>query len=144
MTRSIILPAKNEAPAIGKTLKGIASAHPDAELIVVDDGSADETATIARAAGARVVSHACSRSYNAAVKSGARAARGEVLVFMDADGQHDLADIKRLLEVLEQRHDMGWARQKVSQASLARAFSLCSIYLEIVGHARNDRMLNGS
>lgn len=124
MKLSIILPAKNEAAAIGKTLEAIVSAHPDAELIVVNDGSTDETAAIARAAGARVVSHAYSRGNGAAVKSGARAATGEVLVFMDADGQHDPADIKRLLEVMAQGHDMVvGARQKGSQASFARALA---------------------
>lgn len=124
MKLSIILPAKNEAAAIGKTLEAILSAHPDAELIVVDDGSTDETATIARAAGAKVVSHAYSRGNGAAIKTGARTATGEVLVFMDADGQHDPNDIKRLLEVLEQGHDMVvGARQKGSQASFARAFA---------------------
>jgi glycosyltransferase involved in cell wall biosynthesis len=124
MYLSIILPAKDEAAAIQHTLQAIVTAYPEAELIVVDDGSSDETAAIARAAGARVLSHPYSRGNGAAIKTGARAATGEVLVFMDADGQHDPADIARLLEVLEQGHDMVvGARQKGSQASLARSLA---------------------
>ena len=118
---SIILPAKNEALAIGTTVAGICERFPDAEVIVVNDGSTDNTLEVAQAAGARVVSHPYSKGNGAAIKTGARAATGEVLVFMDADGQHDPADIPRLLERLEQGHDMVvGARQKGSQASVGR------------------------
>lgn len=121
---SIILPAKNEAAAIGATVSGIRQHYPDAEVIVVNDGSTDNTAEVAEAAGARVVHHPYSKGNGAAIKSGARAASGEIIVFMDADGQHDPADIPRLLAVIEQGHDMVvGARQKGSQASLGRGFA---------------------
>ena len=121
MKLSVILPAKNEAAAIGFTVEGIFKHHPGAEVIVVDDGSTDETAKIAAAAGAIIFSHPYSKGNGGAVKSGARLASGDVLVFMDADGQHDPADISRLVEHLETGYDMVvGARQSGSQASLGR------------------------
>lgn len=124
MMISIVLPAKNEALAIGATVAGIRQHWPHAEVIVVNDGSTDSTATVAEAAGARVVHHPYSKGNGAAIKTGARAASGEIIVFMDADGQHDPADITRLLEVLEQGHDMVvGARQKGSQASVGRGLA---------------------
>lgn len=124
MNISIVLPAKNEALAIGATVAGIRQYYPDAEVIVVNDGSTDSTAEVAVAAGARVVHHPYSKGNGAAIKSGARAAQGETLVFMDADGQHDPADIPRLLELIEQGHDMVvGARQKGSQASMGRGLA---------------------
>lgn len=124
MTISIILPAKNEAAAIGATLASIRQYYPDAELIVVNDGSTDNTAQVAEAAGARVVHHPYSKGNGAAIKSGARAASGETLVFMDADGQHDPADIPRLLARLDEGHDMVvGARQNGSQASVGRGLA---------------------
>jgi len=124
MKISIVLPAKNEALAIGATVAGIRQYYPDAEVIVVNDGSSDSTAAVAEAAGARVVLHPYSKGNGAAIKSGARAASGEIIVFMDADGQHNPADIPRLLAVIEQGHDMVvGARQKGSQASIGRGFA---------------------
>jgi glycosyltransferase involved in cell wall biosynthesis len=103
---SIIIPAKNEAGAIGKVVKGIRALYPDAELLVVDDGSTDDTRAVAEAAGADVFSHPHSLGNGAAVKAGARRATGETLVFLDGDGQHDPSDIPRLLEQLDAGHDM--------------------------------------
>lgn len=124
MNISIILPAKNEAAAIGATVSSIRQHYPDAEVIVVNDGSTDSTAVIAQLAGAKVVHHPYSKGNGAAIKSGARAARGDIFVFMDADGQHDPADIPRLLVKLEEGHDMVvGARQKGSQASMGRGLA---------------------
>ena len=121
---SIILPAKNEATGLGTLLPRIRQQLPDAELILVDDGSTDATAQIARDQGARVISHPYSLGNGAAVKAGARAATGDVLVFMDADGQHDPADIPRLLAKLDEGYDMAvGARVKGSQASVGRSFA---------------------
>ena len=106
MNLSVIIPAKNEASSIGEVASGIRGLYPHAELIVVDDGSTDDTAETARKAGADVLSHPRSLGNGAAVKAGARRARGEVLVFLDADGQHDPADIPRLLEKLEDGYEM--------------------------------------
>lgn len=119
---SIIIPAKNEAGAIGGVVSGIASLYPDAELIVVDDGSSDETLTVAEQAGAKVISHPHSLGNGAAVKTGARNASGETLVFLDGDGQHDPADIPRLLDRLKHGFDMviGARSTKKSHANWGR------------------------
>ena len=124
MKLSIVLPAKNEALSVGDTVRGILSRLGHAEVIVVNDGSTDHTAQVAEQAGARVVHHPYSKGNGAAIKTGARAATGDVIVFMDADGQHDPADIQRLLQKVEEGHDMVvGARQKGSQASLGRGLA---------------------
>lgn len=124
MRLSIVLPAKNEAAAIGATIFDVQKFYPDAEVIVVNDGSTDNTAEVAEVAGARVVHHPYSKGNGAAIKSGARAATGDVIVFMDADGQHDPADIPRLLSRMAEGHDMVvGARQSGSQASVGRGMA---------------------
>ena len=121
---SVVLPAKNEAAAVGETVRKIREYYPEAEVIVVDDGSADDTAAVAGNAGASVVNHPYSKGNGAAIKTGARAAQGDVIVFMDADGQHDPADISRLLARMELGYDMVvGARQAGSQASLGRGLA---------------------
>lgn len=121
---SVVLPAKNESAAVGSTVEKIRQQYPNAEIIVVNDGSSDDTARVAEQAGARVVSHPYSKGNGAAIKTGARAASGDVIVFMDADGQHDPADIPRLLQKLQEGHDMVvGARQRGSQASMGRGLA---------------------
>jgi glycosyltransferase involved in cell wall biosynthesis len=124
MKISIVLPAKNESKAIGNTILSIVRGYPDAEIIVVNDGSTDDTSSVAQEAGAKVINHPYSKGNGAAIKTGARAANGEVIVFMDADGQHNASDIARLLEFIGQGHDMVvGARQKGSQASIGRGIA---------------------
>ncbi|BAL22702.1 glycosyltransferase family 2 protein [Azoarcus sp. KH32C] len=121
---SVVLPAKNEALVIGQVLAGIRGALPEAEIVVVNDGSSDATAEEARRSGASVVDHPYSMGNGAAIKSGARAASGDVIVFMDADGQHDPADILRLIERLDEGFDMVvGARDGASQASVGRGLA---------------------
>lgn len=121
MNVSIILPAKNEAPSLAALLPRIAATMPRAEIVVVDDGSSDGTARVASDAGAHLVLHPYSLGNGAAVKAGARAATGDVLVFMDADGQHDPADIPSLLARLEAGFAMVvGSRDSASQASKGR------------------------
>lgn len=124
MNISIVLPAKNEAGAIGLTVQKIAQYLPHAEIIVVNDGSTDNTQQIAEQAGAKVISHPYSKGNGAAIKTGARTAAGEVIVFMDADGQHDPQDIQRLLDKIEHGYDLVvGARQQGSQASVGRGIA---------------------
>ncbi len=121
-TVSVIIPAYNEGESIGGIVAGVRAAGPDFQILVIDDGSADNTADVARAAGARVYSHPYNIGNGAAVKSGIREATGDILVFMDGDGQHDPADIPRLLEHLPQYDLVVGARAFNDQASLGRAF----------------------
>jgi glycosyltransferase involved in cell wall biosynthesis len=103
---SIVLPAKNEAPALQTLLPALQAAQPDAEIIVSDDGSTDGTAELCERLGVRRVSAPYSMGNGAAVKRGARAASGEVIVFMDADGQHDPREVQRLLARMNEGFDM--------------------------------------
>ena len=94
---SIIIPAYNEGESIGTVLAKVRGLKPAAEVVVVDDGSTDDTAAHARAAGAHVVRHPYNKGNGAAIKSGLRAAAGDVVLMMDADGQHRPEDIERVL-----------------------------------------------
>ena len=121
MKISIVLPAKNEAGAIGQTVKTLKQLNRVDEVIVVNDGSRDDTAKIAEYAGAKVITHPYSKGNGAAIKTGARNALGDIIVFMDADGQHNPNDIFLLIEKIEQGYDLVvGARQKGSQASIGR------------------------
>lgn len=118
---SVVLPAKNESKTIGTVLGLLRETLAAAEIIVVDDGSGDGTADCASAAGASVLQHPYSLGNGAAIKTGARHARGHVLVFMDSDGQHDPADIPRLLAKLDEGYAMAvGARRLDTHASLGR------------------------
>jgi glycosyltransferase involved in cell wall biosynthesis len=119
---SIILPAKNEAASLNTLLPQIKALNPESEVIVVNDGSNDASAAIAENAGIKVLSRPYSQGNGAAIKSGARAATGDILIFMDADGQHQPEDIARLLSKLDEGYDMVvGARSMSGQASLHRA-----------------------
>lgn len=118
---SIILPAKNEAEGLRRTLPALRAQFPAAELLVVDDGSTDQTAKVALEHGAKVLSSPYSMGNGAAIKRGARVATGDVLVFMDADGQHDPASIPALLAKLGEGYDMVvGARDGTGQANFHR------------------------
>jgi glycosyltransferase involved in cell wall biosynthesis len=123
-TTSIILPARNEAEGLRRTLPALHAAFPNAEVIVVDDGSSDETAAVSALHGAKVLPSPYSMGNGASIKRGARAATGEILVFMDADGQHDPAQIPLLLAKLEEGFDMVvGARGRSGQANAGRGLA---------------------
>ncbi len=124
MHLSIILPAKNESAGLRLVLPGLRALFPAAEIIVVDDGSIDDTAAVARDHGAKVLGAPYSMGNGAAIKRGARAATGEVLVFMDADGQHDPGLIPQLLAKLDEGYDMVvGARSGSGQANVGRGLA---------------------
>ncbi|HZF29673.1 MAG TPA: glycosyltransferase family 2 protein [Gammaproteobacteria bacterium] len=121
---SIVIPARNEEASLKDLLPALRQRYPGSEIVVVNDGSTDATSTSAQRVDAVVVEHRYGMGNGAAVKSGARAATGEVLVFMDGDGQHEPADIARLLEQLDAGYDMAvGARSSSSQASVGRSWA---------------------
>jgi glycosyltransferase involved in cell wall biosynthesis len=119
---SIIIPAYNEADAIADVVSAIAAAGPWREIIVVDDGSKDETSARAGAAGAVVVRHPYNKGNGAAVKSGIRRATGEFVLILDGDGQHQASDAHRLVARLGEYDLVIGARSAATQANLARQF----------------------
>ena len=118
---SIILPAKNEAESLGNLLPVLRSNFPEEEIIVVNDGSSDNTVEICEQNRVTVITHVYSMGNGAAIKTGARNASGDILMFMDADGQHNPDDINRLIEKIHEGYDMAvGARQIDTHASLLR------------------------
>jgi glycosyltransferase involved in cell wall biosynthesis len=98
MKVTVIIPAINESQTIGQVVNKIRDLHPDFEVIVIDDGSTDNTASVASSAGAHVHSHPYNVGNGAAIKTGTSIASGDVLIFMDGDGQHDPADIEKFVK----------------------------------------------
>ena len=126
---SVVIPAKNEQESIASVIANLKTlTFPEniclTEIIIINDGSSDNTATVATNAGASVINHLYSKGNGAAIKTGARQAKGDVIVFMDADGQHNPDDIPRLLVKLDQGYDLVvGARQRGSQASFGRSIA---------------------
>ena len=118
---SIIVPAYNEAESIGSVVQQIRNQYPTAEIIVIDDGSSDHTDQAALSSGAKVYAHPYNIGNGAAVKSGIRVASGDILVFMDGDGQHDPTEINNMLAFLPDYDMVVGARTQRGQASIGRA-----------------------
>jgi glycosyltransferase involved in cell wall biosynthesis len=117
---SVVIPACNEAGAIADVVRGLAGAGAWHEILVVDDGSTDDTGARAAAAGARVLRHPYNKGNGAAVKTGIRAATGAFVLIMDGDGQHQPADAARLAARLGEYDLVIGARSRDTQAGVAR------------------------
>lgn len=125
MKVSVVVPAKNEQKTIAALVKGVLEVSRVFEVVVVDDGSTDETGRLAAEAGAKVVRHPFSLGNGAAIKRGAREAQGDWVLFMDADGQHQASDITLLLDaaVSSDADMVVGARDAKGQASIWRRFA---------------------
>ncbi|NLD36017.1 MAG: glycosyltransferase family 2 protein [Desulfatiglans sp.] len=119
---SVIIPAYNEAETIRDVIIKVKEIDPEFEIIVVNDGSKDQTGEIAREAGAIVYSHPYNIGNGASIKSGIRIASGDILVFIDGDGQHDPNDIAKMLQYFPEYDMVVGARSKTSQVSIFRGF----------------------
>ncbi|MCZ7539601.1 MAG: glycosyltransferase family 2 protein, partial [Anaerolineae bacterium] len=139
---SVVMPVYNEESVIGDILDQVAAQPLVDEIIVVDDGSTDDTAAIVRAhPAARMVAHPYNIGNGAAVKSGIRAASGEIILLMDADGQHPPAEIPSLLQHIDRYDMVVGARSAGTQARRHRTFAnrLFNAYASyIVGHPVPD------
>jgi glycosyltransferase involved in cell wall biosynthesis len=131
---SIVVPAFNEGQAVAALVTALRAAASWGEILVVDDGSSDDTGDRAAAAGARVIRHPYNKGNGAAVKTGIRLATGAFVLIMDADGQHQPADAPRLVAHLDAFDLVVGARSARTQASAARragnrVLSLIASYL---------------
>ena len=117
---TVLLPAYNEEQTIGKTIREIKQLYPEYEILVVDDGSTDNTRQEAIDAGANVMRHPHNIGNGAAIKTGLRYASGEWVLMMDADGQHKPSDIAKLLEYKDKYDMVVGARGKGSKTSWHR------------------------
>jgi glycosyltransferase involved in cell wall biosynthesis len=124
MDISVIIPVYREAKVIGGVVERVRrvmdSTGKTHEILVVDDGSDDETAAAARNAGARVISHPYNIGNGAAVKTGIRHAQGAVFIMMDGDGQHNPEDIPQLLDKIDKYDMVVGARTGDSEGRLHR------------------------
>jgi len=119
---SVVVPAFNEEASIGPLVSGLRAAAAWGEILVVDDGSQDETAERARTAGARVIRHPYNKGNGAAVKTGVRNATGLFILIIDADGQHLPADALRLVAHLDAYDLVVGARSSQTQATAVRRY----------------------
>jgi glycosyltransferase involved in cell wall biosynthesis len=117
---SVVIPAYNEAAAIGDVVSALASAGRWREILVVDDGSRDETASRAQGAGAVVVRHPYNKGNGAAVKTAIRKATGDFVLIIDGDGQHRAEDARRLASRLGEYDLVVGARSAATQATHVR------------------------
>ena len=117
---SVVVPAYNEADSIGELVGALAAAGAWREILVIDDGSTDDTGERALGAGARVIRHPYNKGNGAAVKTGIRQATGECVLIIDGDGQHRPEDAPRLVAQLDAYELVVGARSVVTQATLGR------------------------
>jgi glycosyltransferase involved in cell wall biosynthesis len=136
---SVVIPAFNEAASIATVVSGLSAAAHWREILVIDDGSSDNTGAQASAAGARVIRHPYNKGNGAAVKTGIRDATGTFVLIADADGQHQPADAARLVSQLDAYDLVVGARSSRTQAGLARRLGNASLNW-IAGYLAQQRI----
>jgi len=99
-TITVVIPAFNEEKTIAHVVRGVRENLPSARILVIDDGSTDATKIEAISAGAEVISHPLNKGNGAALKTAIRAIKGGAVAVIDADGQHDPAELRTLLDKL--------------------------------------------
>ena len=117
---TIIIPAYNEEEGIADVITQLKEVSENYEILVVDDGSTDNTYKLATDTGVKVICHPYNKGYGAALKTGIRNAEADIVLFMDADGQHQPGDIKKLIQYIEEYDMVVGARTKKSKISLLR------------------------
>jgi len=117
---SIIIPAFNEEEAIGSVVEGLVAAFPQSEIIVVNDCSTDRTGEIAENAGARVIHQPRNSGYGASLRRGTEAAEREYVLFCDADGQHTMEDVGRIIESIGDEDMVVGTRGQDSHVQMSR------------------------
>ncbi len=117
---TILIPALNECETLVALLPRLRELYPDVEILVIDDGSTDDTARRATELGARIVRHPYNKGNGASIKTGLRNAQGEKIVIFDADGQHDPAEIGKLLGMLSEYDLVVAARDARSETAFGR------------------------
>ena len=146
-TVSIIIPAKNEAAGLSLLLPVLKKQYPEYDLIVVDDGSTDETERVCKDNNVdKLVQHPYSKGNGAAIKSGVRASESDYIVFMDGDGQHKAEDVGKLVNELDNGYDMAvGARSKDSHASTARllANTFYNLFASFIVGRKVDDLTSG-
>ena len=138
---SVLVPAYNEAHAVARVVEALQREAQWCEILVIDDGSSDETAAEAARVGARVLRHPYNKGNGAAVKTGLRAAVGTFVLIVDADGQHQPQDAVRLVNQLDRFELVVGARASSSHASWSRRLgnaALNTIASYLTGHAIPD------
>ncbi len=142
---SVLIPAFEEESAIGALVESIRALGDWKEILVVDDGSRDKTAERAREAGATVLRHPYNKGNGAAVKTAVRAATGEFLLLLDADGQHPPEEIEKLLSKLSEYDLVVGARSFKHQAGFARAMGNAALsrFASLVASFRIDDLTSG-
>jgi len=117
---TIIIPAYNEEEGITNVITQLKELSENHEILIVDDGSTDNTYKLASETGVKVIRHPYNKGYGAALKTGIRNAEADVVLFMDADGQHKPSDIKKLMQYIGEYDMVVGARTKKSKISLLR------------------------